>query len=191
MLNRIQGATPTQINGTLRANGIVYFVNPAGVRFGQGSVVDVGQIVAAAGHLSNADFLSGIDRFTGLTGDVLNWGTITGGVVTLVGQHVASHGSIVAPDGLIEMVSGDEVFLSEHGGQMHVKITGGGGEEAGVANAGSINAAKGSVVLGAGDMYSLAIRNSGTVKAKSIKADGGAGGLVKVGGTLDASDPAG
>ncbi len=44
VLNYIPGAAPTNIDGTLLANGIVYFVNPAGVMFGSGAVVDVGGI---------------------------------------------------------------------------------------------------------------------------------------------------
>ncbi|MFA7238150.1 MAG: filamentous hemagglutinin N-terminal domain-containing protein, partial [Phycisphaeraceae bacterium] len=46
VLNRIDGAAPTSINGHLSANGIVYFVNPAGVTFGNGAVVDVAGIYA-------------------------------------------------------------------------------------------------------------------------------------------------
>ena len=172
VLNRIQSATPTQIDGTLRANGIVYFVNPAGVRFGQGAVVDVGQIYAAAGSISNRDFLDGISRFTGLQGDVANWGTIRGDVVGLVGRHVGNYGSIVAESGLVAMVAGDEVTLTRLGSQMMVKVSGGGGETAGVENAGEVSAPRGSAVLGAGDMYSLAVKNVGMVKAKSVVVQG-------------------
>ncbi|MFC1805607.1 filamentous hemagglutinin N-terminal domain-containing protein [Planctomycetota bacterium] len=172
VLNRIQGATPTQIDGTLRANGIVYFVNPAGVRFGPSSVVDVGQLVAAAGKLSNADFLGGVDRFTDLAGEVVNWGSISGGAVRLVGANVANYGSIVAEGGLVAMVAGNEVTLTRIGSQMMVKVSGGGGERPGVENAGEINAARGSATLGAGDLFSLAVRNVGTVKARSVTVQG-------------------
>ena len=57
VLNRITGAAPTHIDGTLTANGIVYFVNPAGVYFGAGSVIDAAGIHAAAAQMTNADFL--------------------------------------------------------------------------------------------------------------------------------------
>jgi len=40
VLNRIESAVPTQILGTLSANGIVYFVNPSGVIFGDGATIN-------------------------------------------------------------------------------------------------------------------------------------------------------
>ncbi|MFW6161560.1 MAG: filamentous hemagglutinin N-terminal domain-containing protein, partial [Planctomycetota bacterium] len=193
VLNRINGAAPSHINGTLRANGIVYFVNPAGVYFGPNSIVDVGGIHAAAGALSNADFLGGIDRFVDLNGSVVNWGRITADSVKLAGRHVANYGSIIAEKGMVAMGAGDEVYLGTVGGQMMVKVEGGGNEGDGpaVENVGSINAAKGSVMLGAGDMFSLAVRNSGTVKADEVAIQGGKDGVVDVQGTLDASNDAG
>ena len=40
VLNRINSADPSHIDGRLTANGIVYFVNPAGVVFGANAVVE-------------------------------------------------------------------------------------------------------------------------------------------------------
>src|SRR5690242_11364129 len=74
VLNRITGPDPSRILGTLLANGIVYIVNPAGVYFAHGSLVDVGGIYAAAGRISNDDFLSSANRFTNLRGTVENRG---------------------------------------------------------------------------------------------------------------------
>src|SRR5690606_28114128 len=48
VLNRILGAAPTEIQGTLLANGLVYIVNPAGVIFTKDAVVNVGGLYAAA-----------------------------------------------------------------------------------------------------------------------------------------------
>ena len=61
-LNRVPHGDPTQVAGELRSNGIVYILNPAGVFLGDNAIVDVSGLVAAAGHLSNADFVAGIDR---------------------------------------------------------------------------------------------------------------------------------
>src|SRR5262249_8636223 len=75
VLNRITGNAPTTIQGSLFANGQVFFINPAGVTFSSSAVVNVGGIVAAAANISDADFTAGKLRFTGATGIVSNDGT--------------------------------------------------------------------------------------------------------------------
>ena len=112
VLNRILGADPSMINGSLTANGKLFFVNPAGITFGQNAVVNAGQLYAAAGSISNADFVNGVNRFTNLSGDVANLGTIAGDGVALLGQHVANHGTILAPDGFITLAAADRVVLA-------------------------------------------------------------------------------
>ncbi|MCI0629494.1 MAG: filamentous hemagglutinin N-terminal domain-containing protein [Phycisphaerales bacterium] len=180
VLNRITGPGPTQIDGQLLANGIVYLVNPAGVIFGNGSVVDVGGIYAAAADISNTRFIKDINRFPNVTGDVVNHGTIHGNIVHLIGKHVANHGVIVADGGLVSMLAGDDIFIGKQNGRILVRIDGhnlanaaAAGQSSpdvqatpGVENTGIIRAHDGQVVVGAGDLYSLAIRNSGTISAK-------------------------
>lgn len=56
VLNRIRSNAPSHIDGALSANGIVYLVNPAGIYFGPNSVVNVGELFAAAGNITDADF---------------------------------------------------------------------------------------------------------------------------------------
>ncbi|HEX7632461.1 MAG TPA: filamentous hemagglutinin N-terminal domain-containing protein, partial [Lacunisphaera sp.] len=99
VLNWIGGQAPSQINGSLLANGQVYLMNPSGVYFGSTAVVNVGALYAAGGMLSKEDFLAGLNRFTGLTGDVKNAGSIQGQYVALVGRSVSNTGSIVSPNG--------------------------------------------------------------------------------------------
>jgi filamentous hemagglutinin family protein len=188
VLNRVTGPERSLIQGHLQANGIVYLVNPAGVYFAKGSVVDVAGLYAAAGHISNEDYLAGNDLFAQVSGSVVNEGTLQGRAVHLIGRSVANRGSITASDGIVTLLAGDEVYVREQGGRVLVRIDGfdvgeggqpsaGGsapstGGEAGVDQSGSIRADRGRVVLGAGDLYSLAVRNSGSVAA--------AGGGVRV-----------
>lgn len=47
-LNRVIGDDPSEILGTLEANGRVFLVNPHGVIFGPDATVDVGSLVASA-----------------------------------------------------------------------------------------------------------------------------------------------
>jgi filamentous hemagglutinin family protein len=204
VLNRITGPDPTVIGGRLLANGQVYIVNPAGVYFTGDAVVDVGNLYAAAGTLSNSRFLEGVDKFTNLSGEVVNDGLIHGDEVHLIGQRVANHGAIVADHGLVTMLAGDKVYIQRHGGRIIVKVDGHqltdrdrplhGGTTPdmtatpGVENTGTIDANRGRVILGAGDLYALAIRNTGTIRAERGEITvAAADGLIQNDGLISAS----
>lgn len=206
VLNRINSDVPTQIMGTLAANGFVYFVNPAGVIFGEGAVVNTGGLIAAAGNLSNEDFTNRVDRFTNLSGDVSNGGSIAAETIYLVGQRVANAGVLSSDGGMIAMVAGDAVRLSEINGRLSIVVDGttitnranpiagslvAGGT--GVANVGTIDAGRGGeVVLGAGDLAGFAVHNAGQVKAEGGRITmAAAGGIVHNAGSLDVSNDTG
>jgi len=192
VLNRVQGPDPSEIAGSLLANGQVYITNPAGVFFAKGALVDVGAIYAAAGNMTNEDFLNNVNHFTDVTGSVINSGTIAADAVNLIGKHVANHGSILADGGTVMLLAGEDVYVGQVGGSIFVKLEGAGADlansdsTAGVDNSGTVDAKK--VVFGAGDLYSMAIRTTGKVKAKEIAVEGGNQGTVVVSGSLDASD---
>jgi trimeric autotransporter adhesin len=191
VLNRIVTASPTTINGTLSANGMVYLVNPAGVMFGPNSIINVGQLYAAAAHISDQEMLAGINHFTGAQGSVVNQGKITAADVYLVGLHVVNGGSIIADSGTVAMVAGHDVYLGNSAGGLLVKVDGaavsGNPSGIGVDNPGSVDAQVAD--MSAGDLYSIAIRQTGRTKAANISLDGGKTGIVQVSGTLDASNP--
>ncbi|CAG0996917.1 Heme/hemopexin-binding protein [Phycisphaerales bacterium] len=195
VLNRIDSRLPTRIDGTLTANGRVYLINPNGVLFGQGSIINVNQLYAAAGNLSDKDFVRGIDRFTNLKGEVSNFGSLTADFVGLAGANTTNSGQIVAPQGTVVMASGKEVLIGERTGNVFVKITG----EAAAApaghgateNTGTIDARGGRVTMGAGDVFSIAVRQAGAVKAKNVRVEGTGAGEVHVTGSIDASNASG
>lgn len=196
VLNRINSATPSQIDGNLLGNGIVYLANPAGVLFGPHSVVNVGQLFAAASHISNHDFLSGINHFTGSRGVVDNQGTILASAVNLIGRQVSNEGTIMAPKGMVALAAGNDVYLGRQNGNVYVELqdapatTASQKSGVGASNTGTIDAAGGSVNLTAGDVFSIAARQSGTIKAASITVQGGAKSTVLVSGKLDADNQA-
>jgi filamentous hemagglutinin family protein len=192
VLNRVLSADPTRIDGTLLANGQVYIVNPSGVFFGNQAVVNTAGLFAAAGNISNDDFLKQINLFTDVRGSVINEGSIQSKAVYLIGQKVANFGSIVAPDGVVILAAGDEVFLVERDQHMIAKVKGGdsANTQAAVSNTGSIETGKGSVQMAAGDMYAMAIRQTGHIKARRVELAGG-NGTVEVSGEIDASNSAG
>ena len=124
-LNRVLGQNPSQILGSLSANGQVFLVNPNGVLFGQGARVDVGGLVASTLGISNSDFLAGRYRFgtdgvTGGTAQVTNVGSIiaNGGYVALIGPQVKNSGSITAASGSVALAAGEQVTLNLNGNKL-------------------------------------------------------------------------
>jgi filamentous hemagglutinin family protein len=193
VLNRIQSAMPSMLDGAIFANGSVYFVNPAGIYFGPNSVINVGAIYAAAGNMSNADFLNGINRFTDLRGEVINHGLIHAPRgAHLVGRRVANFGTIASPDGLVTMSAGEDVLIGSQGGRVYARISGDAGAGgAGLENHGVIDAGSGRVLAGVGDHFALALFDSSSIRAGSVSVAGGRNSTVRVGGTIDASSRTG
>ena len=65
-LNRVLGADPSSILGSLSANGKVFLVNPNGILFGQGAQVNVAGLIASTLNISDGDFMSGKHQFLSL-----------------------------------------------------------------------------------------------------------------------------
>ena len=194
VLNRISSDMPTLINGSIFANGNVYFVNRAGIYFGQNSVINVGGLYAAAGNMSNRDFLNNVNRFTDLQGAVVNRGEISASrEAHLVGRRVANFGSVVAPDGLITMSAGKDVLLGEQGGRVFARISGDASNNGrvGVENHGVIDAGSGRVIAGVGDHFALALYDTSVIRGSSVRVAGGAESTVKVSGEIDATSDTG
>ncbi len=200
VLNRILSANPTNINGTLLANGRVFFVNPAGVYIGAGARINVNQLVASGLNITNSDFINGQYNFAGGEGAVINSGDISAEKVYLIGRQVANFGSISCPAGYVVMASGDRVFLGEPGTDVVLEVDAPSLPESadpiegsGVLNEGTVDAAGGTIVLAAGDIYSQAISNVGSLSASFETGDAGQikltadGGQVTNTGTIEAS----
>ncbi|MEE8508600.1 MAG: filamentous hemagglutinin N-terminal domain-containing protein, partial [Myxococcota bacterium] len=193
VLNRIGNSDPTYIDGLLSANGQVYIANPYGVYFGGNAVVDVARLVAAAGSISNQDFLLGDDHFTDLQGRVENRGRIQAHDVQLLGARVANHGEIQAAGSLL-LVSGREVWLAQHDSHLLIKlgslIDGDAepGEGAAIENSGRLEAGERARLV-TGDALGISIRNTGLIRARQIALEGGRDSRLEISGRLDASNP--
>lgn len=174
VLNRITNQLPTHIDGIVKANGSVYFANPSGIFFGDRAVVDVGRLYAAAGHISDADFLAGRDHFTSLSGPVIQHGTIRAGSVHLAGTRVANLGLIEATR-VVTFQVGEDVYIGEADGRTLVRVSGAPAvnspedePRAAVENPGTVRVPGGRVLIGAGDLESLAFRQTGEVEAAEV-----------------------
>ncbi len=191
VLNRVPGATvASEIMGALSANGNVYIVNPAGVIFGANATINVGNLIAAAGNITDENFLAGTDKFS-LSGTLENQANISAGNIALLGKIVKNSGTITSSGKTIVMASGDEVTLTDAGTGISVNVTNTVAEttNAGVENSGTLDAGDtGSVIIGAGDLYSLAIVNNGIIRGGKVDLNAGASsGNGKIEGSASSS----
>lgn len=194
VLNRVVGNDPSNILGKLQSNGRVFLINPNGILFGAGAVVDVAGLVASTLNLSNADFLAGKYHFTEVPGaaNVSNAGNITaqeGGQIYLIAPNVENTGVITAPNGEILLAAGYSVDLvSTSDPNLRVSITAPAGD---ATNIGQLIASSGSLGL-----FGTVVRNSGIVNADSATLQGGkivfkASQRVEAGGTISAQGAGG
>ena len=205
-LNRVLGADPSNILGSLSANGKVFLVNPNGILFGQGAQVNVGGLVASTLNLTDSDFMAGSYKFSG-TGNaaVVNQGSIStsaGGYVALLGANVRNDGVIMANLGTVALAAGTGITLDLAGdGLLNVTVNQG-AVGALVQNGGLIQADGGAVLLSAqaaGNLLPSVVNNTGVIRAQTLENHNGKirllgdmqSGSVNVGGTLDASAPTG
>lgn len=183
LLNRVLGGNPSEIFGTLSANGRVFLVNPAGVLFAPGAQVDAGSIVASTMNITNADFMAGKYAFVGTPSDgkIINRASLIAkneGTVALLGKNVVNEGVIVARKGAAVLAAGEAVSLDFNGdGKVSVVPTKAAMEQA-VTNKGLVEADGGLVFMSAatGDALTRsAVNQEGIVRAASL--DGAAGSV--------------
>ncbi len=203
-LNRIFDQKPSEIFGRIEANGRVFLMNPNGLIFGAGSVINVGALVATslsldAEALDAADYrlFSAPGAMTGENaGAIINRGVITaatGGSVSLIGPVVKNEGRILADYGQINLASGSQAYLRFDGASlMHFSVSGEvtknpGQAAAAVENSGSLVADGGRVLLSASaasQVFSEVVNNRGLVRASRIENVGGVVTLVGTGGNV-------
>lgn len=166
--------------------------------------MDVGGLnVLSTLDVDDNQFMAGGDmRFVGSTAaGVRNFGTITsqGGDVILLGNFVDNQGQIGALNGTVALGAGGEILLSQSGEAKISILRGGAGGGTGVNNAGTISGA--AVEMKAhGNVYALAVNNSGTIRAtgaSNVKgrvvlsasgADGSASGKIRNTGSIRANN---
>jgi filamentous hemagglutinin family protein len=200
-LNRVMSGNPSAIYGTLSANGQIYLINPAGILVGPGGVVNTAGFIASTRDIADQDFLSGNLHFTGTSdGGVQNLGTINafGGSVYLIGNTVDNQGTVNAPRGTAGLAAADDVLVTQTGAQnLFVEPNANSSSTrstlTGVHNSGKIAATSAELKAANGNMYALAINNSGTIVATTVKHQGGHvfltsdSGTIVNSGTIDAS----
>jgi filamentous hemagglutinin family protein len=179
-LNRVVGSKPSEIFGSLSANGQVVLVNQAGIHFGNGSQINAGSLVASTLDIADEDFLADQMRFAGSgAGTITADGEINvaeGGYVAMVAPTIEQRGTIEAPSGNVALAAAEAVELTlGNTGLVSFKVERG-AYDAAIDNAGVIDVGDGAVVLTAEGFDELtrgAVNNSGTIEASGLTAEGG------------------
>ena len=203
VLNRVLSGNPSQLLGTLQANGQVYLINPNGIVVGPSGVINAGSFIGSTLDIANSDFMAGGNLlFSGnsLAG-VENLGTINalGGNIFLFGHTVKNSGTLNA-DSTVGLAAGTKIELRQAGNERIGVLLGDSANQAavGVDNQGLIKATSAEIQAAGGNIYAVAINNGGTIRATpTLTMEGGklvlkaVGGTVVNSGTLDASNPNG
>ena len=200
------GGKPSDIFGSLTANGQIFLSNTSGVLFGPNASVNVGALFATSLTIKDQDFKAG--RYVWFNpGDSKGVETQRDGeqravinatsYAVLAGPQVKNDGLIVAHAGTVALAAGNRVSLDMVGdGLIKVNV-----DEAALnasaINSGRIEADGGNVLLTARSANALldtVVNNSGVIRANSlierngeIILDGGSAGVVSNAGTLQAA----
>ena len=210
LLNRVTGGLgPSQLYGTLTANGRIFIVNPDGILFGAGAIVDTAGFLATTHDIQNSDFMAGNYRFT-IPGrpdaSIVNLGTITardGGFAALVAPGVRNSGTIIANLGTVGLASANGFTLDFYGDKLITLTVGdtiagavkdvetGQTLDALVKNTGTIKANAGRVELTAAaarQIVDAVINNTGVIEANTV---GERSGTIILEAQTAATKPAG
>src|ERR1019366_8895183 len=209
-LDRVTGGLgPSQILGSLWSNGRVFLVNPDGILFGPGSVINAAGLLATTHDIKNADFMAGRYNFS-IPGrpdaSVVNQGMITaqtGGFAALVAPGVRNSGTITATLGTVSLAAGNAFTLDFYGDKLitlgvsdsiaaTVKdVTTGQPLGALVKNEGTLKANGGRVELTAASARQVVdsvINTTGVIEANTI---GTHNGMIVLSAATAATKPAG
>ena len=67
VLSRVTGPSPSEIYGTLTANGTLYLVNPSGIHFGPEAQVHVNNLIASTLAIDTNNFVNGCHMLEKMT----------------------------------------------------------------------------------------------------------------------------
>ena len=197
LLNRVVGNNPSQIFGSLDANGQVILVNPNGILFGKDGSVNANAFTASTLDMRDADFMAGNYRYfrTGVNGEIVNQGGInTQNYVALLGAKVSNDGSIHSHGGNVYLGAAEAITVPvSSSGRIKMELS------PASINIAVENTQNGVIVTQGGQVFVQAsaindavasVTQSGLIDAKSSQ--GGSvtllsSGNIRVNGMIDAS----
>jgi filamentous hemagglutinin family protein len=175
--NRIGDQNPSQIYGSLQANGVVVLLNSSGFYFGPNSFVSAAGLVVSTANCMPPQNAGGAWEFNGPPplASIVNFGQIHighGGNCFLIANQIANNGDIEAPGGNIGLAAGQTVTLSERpdGRGMSMRVT---LPQGSVDNYGNLVADGGTIALNAS-----VVNQNGFIQANSVQNQNGVIELV-------------
>lgn len=171
-INRVQSNNPSAIFGTLSSNGNLVLVNPSGITVGSGAVVDTAGFAASTLPMSNADALTGRQRFSTdaaqPSGNLQVQGNIIArnGDVVLIAPNieVARTGVVQAPNGAAILAAGQTVEVTGRGLEgIRMEV------QAPSDRAVNLGTLEGDAV----GIFASSLKHSGLIKATAVSAEGG------------------
>ena len=175
--NRINDQNPSQIYGSLHANGVVVLLNSSGFYFGPNSFVSAAGLIVSTANCLPSQNSGGSWEFNGPPplASIVNYGQIQighGGSAFLIADRVENHGTISAPGGSIGLAAGQSVLLSERpdGRGMSMAVT---LPQGSVDNTGRLIADGGTIA-----MQAQVVNQNGFIQANSVRNQNGVIELV-------------
>ena len=168
VVNRINDQNPSQISGSLQANGMVVLLNSSGFYFGPNSSVSAAGLVVSTANCTPPQNSGGSWEFNGPPPlkSIVNYGQINigqGGSAFLIADNVENYGTISAPGGSIGLAAGQTVLLSERpdGRGMSMAVT---LPQGSVDNEGKLIADGGTLAMNA-----RVVNQNGFIQANSVQ----------------------
>ena len=167
--NKINDPSPSQLLGTLNANGYVVLQNQSGFVIGGQASITAHGLIMTTSPIPMPDLASGgAWQFNAAppTASIVNYGQLStdkGGSVFLIAHDIQNSGTISAPSGNIGLFSGKEVLVSERpdGRGLSARVT---LPEGSVDNSGKV-VADGGVIA----MHAQVVNQGGLVQANSVR----------------------
>jgi filamentous hemagglutinin family protein len=167
--NQINDPNPSQILGTLNANGYVVLQNQAGFYIGGQAVLNTHGLLMTTAPTPVPDLSSGgAWQFDAPppTASIINYGQINvgnGGSAFLIAHDIENHGTISAPQGSIGLYAGKQVLVSDRpdGRGLSAAVT---LPEGSVDNSGRLIADAGTIA-----MHAQVVNQGGLVQANSVR----------------------
>ncbi len=192
VLNRVSGKEVSKILGRLESNGKVYLLNPNGIIFGKDAYINTNSFIASTYDVLDSEFLKNGDLcFSGESNEkIINLGTIKSldGDAILIAKFIQNEGSIDAEKGVAALAVGKEVLLKPLSKErIYIKPQiANESADVGIENKGEIKALS-AYLKADGNLYSLAIKDSGRIDALGFEEKGGEIFLIAENSTVETS----